>query len=260
MPNSDRVATEAFTSATHWDDQWVTRPRPTLPSLLRVDTRNRARLLKRVVKPGMTFLEIGCAPGKMLAHAAGVLGASVAGVDYSPLGIQWCREVFAGVGLKADLRCEDVFNTTFEPASFDVVHSMGVIEHFADPTRIVRVHAELLKPGGIAIVAIPNLTGLYATLARYFSPDLLALHNLSIMNCHALGSLAPADLVDGVEVFPFGQMCLDAVNIGRRWHPFAARPLYYLTEMLSAAQVVHIPALCPYLVLQFRRSGQTNSQ
>jgi 2-polyprenyl-3-methyl-5-hydroxy-6-metoxy-1,4-benzoquinol methylase len=134
----------------HWDDVWSTPPRARLPSSLWIGIGDLQRLLRAHVKPGMRFLEVGCAPGKMLAWVARVLGAEVAGVDYSPRGVTLSRELLHTPGVAADLRCENIFATSFEPGSFDVVFSAGVIEHFEDPRDIVCRHLRLARPGGTA--------------------------------------------------------------------------------------------------------------
>ena len=44
----------------------------------------------------------------------------------------------------------------FRDDSFDAIYSMGTIEHFAETERAVAEMARVLKPGGRAIVGVPN--------------------------------------------------------------------------------------------------------
>ena len=221
-----------------------------LPSSWLVTTGDRKRLLKREVKPGMRYLEIGCAPGKMLVYVAKQLGAITAGLDYSPRGIAWTRRLFDSLGVAADLRCEDVFQTSFEPGSFDVVHSGGVIEHFEDPTEIVRIHVRLLKPGGVALISIPNLAGAYKRLVEYFDLEAVGLHNLRIMNREALKALAPHDLAGRVSVYSFGRVSLDFIDFRKKLPQKIAASILYLSNMVGLAQPFDIPFLCPHLILR----------
>src|ERR1019366_90576 len=186
----------------YWDDTWAAPPRMRLPRASTSSIRDKMNLLRGVVGRGMKFLEIGCAPGKILSWTAAVLGAEVSGLDYSRPGVRVARRLFPELGLTADIRNEDVFSTTFAEGSFDVVYSAGVIEHFEDPSRIVRIHAQLLKPGGLALITVPNLRGLYGRLA---SAEALAIHNLDIMTPQALRGLAPSDLSESVESFHYGR-------------------------------------------------------
>jgi hypothetical protein len=112
--------------AEHWEAFHSGRgPRLRLPSPLVIATRNLHGTLRRYVEPGMSVLEIGFAPGKHLAFVASALHANVTGVDFSENGVRFARRLFETLRLDGDLRCENVFETS-------------VIEHFADPTEIVR--------------------------------------------------------------------------------------------------------------------------
>jgi 2-polyprenyl-3-methyl-5-hydroxy-6-metoxy-1,4-benzoquinol methylase len=197
----------------------------------------------------MKFLEIGCAPGKMLAWVAAVLGAEVSGLDYSRRGLSVARRLFTELRLTADLRHEDVFANSFEDGSFDVVYSGGVIEHFEDPTGIVRAHLGLLKPGGLALITIPNLGGLYGRIA---SRETLAIHNLRIMKPAELARLAPSDLASSVEAFADGRFTLAMGAVDGRWG-MVSRILQLGSDLAGLAQPFRIEALCPTLVLKIRR-------
>src|SRR5665213_1686471 len=235
----------------HWDDTWARLPRMRLPRASTSSIRDKMGLLRGVVGPGMKFLEIGCAPGKMLAWTAAVLGAEVSGLDYSGPGVRVARRLFRELGLVADLRNEDVFSTSFAEDSFDVVYSAGVIEHFEDPTQIVRIHAQLLKPGGLALITVPDLGGFYGRLA---SPETLAIHNLDIMTPQALRRLAPKDLSESVESFHHGRFTLAMGVIDGRWGRLA-NLVRTGSDLVGLAQPFSIEALCPTLVLKIRRKS-----
>jgi SAM-dependent methyltransferase len=81
--------------------------------------------------------------------------------------------------------------------SFDVVVSRGFIEHFEDPARVVDRHLELLKPGGLLIITIPNLRGVNHALTHLFHRELLPMHNLKIMS-----KVAFLELFDTTRVRP----------------------------------------------------------
>src|SRR5206468_8151209 len=119
-----------LTTVDHWDQVWSGDVRLRLPLPLVITTRNLQTILRQHVRPGDRFLEIGCAPGKMLAWVAAVLKASVSGLDYSERGLATSRRLFKALNLAADFRCEDLRQTTFPSASFDVVVRFGVIEPF----------------------------------------------------------------------------------------------------------------------------------
>ena len=86
-------------------------------------------------------------------------GARAYGIDISePIVIQARAAFDTGLdprhrllGAVADLRA-----LPFRDASFDAIYSMGTIEHFDETERAVKEMARVLKPGGRAIVGVPN--------------------------------------------------------------------------------------------------------
>lgn len=47
--------------------------------------------------------------------------------------------------------------TTFAPNSFDVVTSFQVFEHLVDPSKELAIIQELVRPGGIVMIEVPNV-------------------------------------------------------------------------------------------------------
>ena len=75
------------------------------------------------------------------------------------------------------------------PAPFDAIVSYGVIEHVPDPAAYLRELRELLRPGGMAVVATPDANGL-----QLQQPDALMLHqpyHRHILSEQAMRELAP---------------------------------------------------------------------
>jgi len=241
------------TTREYWENVWPAPPRQRLPVGADVGMRNLQRLLRRHVKRGARFLEIGCAPGKLLAWVAKTLKAEVAGVDYAERGMMFCRTLFASLAIEADLRCEDVFSTTFSPGSFSVVFSAGLIEHFDEPREIVRRHALLLRPGGTAIVTVPNYGGIYGRLQRLFDPENLSRHNTSVMSTAAMRTLAPLDLVEDARSYVFGRMSPWILSFDKRWPRGPMRAAQHLCNAMAHVQPLEIRWLCPTLVLEMRR-------
>lgn len=243
-----------MTTRQYWESVYAGQPRMRLPSLLVTSTRNLQRLLSTLVAPGMNVLEIGFAPGKSLAYVAKVLGARVSGLDFSTQGVRFAQSLFERLGIPGDLRCEDVFATTLSPGTFDVVYSVGLIEHFDDPRALVRRHVELLKPGGTTLILIPNYRDLYGRLQHYFDPENLTIHNLNIMTCDALKALAPADLLAEVETKRVGRIDPGLVSSHKKWPAGITTPLHLGLNALGILQPVDIPALCPWIALRAVRA------
>jgi SAM-dependent methyltransferase len=200
----------------------------------------------------MQALEIGCAPGKILAWAAKILRAEVSGIDFSSQGIDNSRRLFLHLGIAGDLRCEDIFETSFAEGSFDCVFSCGMIEHFNDPKKLIEIHVKLLKSGGKALILIPNLAGIYGRLQRYFDPKVLALHNLDIMNPTSLIALAPKQPVTNVRSYVFGRP-MAMFTLGKKVPNRLARALTLFLNVFGHLHPCDIKALCPLIVLEMTR-------
>ena len=82
-------------------------------------------------------------------------GARTYGIDISEPTVIQAREAFASRHSLAGA-VGDVRDLPFRDASFDAIYSMGTIEHFDETERAVAEMARVLKPGGRAIVGVPN--------------------------------------------------------------------------------------------------------
>jgi SAM-dependent methyltransferase len=86
-------------------------------------------------------------------------GAHAYGIDISEPTVIQARAMFeTGFGVRHRLRSAvgDVRALPFSDGSFDAVYSMGTIEHFDETERAVEEIVRVLKPGGRAIVGVPN--------------------------------------------------------------------------------------------------------
>jgi len=105
---------------------------------------------------GRRVADIGCGAG-LLAEPLARLGGDVTAIDAAPEVIEAARAHAAGQGLEIDYRVGGVETLA---GRFDLVTSMEVLEHVADPAAFVGRLAGALAPGGLLILSTPNRTSL----------------------------------------------------------------------------------------------------
>jgi 2-polyprenyl-6-hydroxyphenyl methylase/3-demethylubiquinone-9 3-methyltransferase len=103
---------------------------------------------------GKSALDVGCGAG-LLAEPLARLGAQVTAIDAAPELIDVARDHAARQGLVIDYRAAAVEDID---GQFDLITSLEVIEHVADPQAFVEALAKRLAPGGLLILSTPNRT------------------------------------------------------------------------------------------------------
>jgi SAM-dependent methyltransferase len=83
-------------------------------------------------------------------------GATTFAIDVAqPLAVE-AKAQFEGAGLTPRFAVADIYNLPFLGESFDAVYTMGTIEHAPEMDRCAAEIFRVLKPGGVAIVGVPN--------------------------------------------------------------------------------------------------------
>ena len=97
---------------------------------------------------GKRVLDIGCGGG-ILSESMATLGADVKGIDLSneALGVADLHSLESGVTVNYEEIAAEALAAR-EPASFDVVTCMEMLEHVPDPSKVVEACKTLVKPGG----------------------------------------------------------------------------------------------------------------
>lgn len=126
--------------------------------LIPVFRSRRRRAIERFARAGR-MLDVGCGRG-LLPALMRARGWEVHGVEFSDTAARHAREelhvpVFVG----------DFLNSPYPPEFFDAVVFWHVLEHVRDPVAALRKSREILKPGGLLVVAVPNLESWQASVS-----------------------------------------------------------------------------------------------
>jgi SAM-dependent methyltransferase len=87
---------------------------------------------------------------------AGKEGAEVFGIDISSSLTQEAEKLFRKERVRAMLSTADMRYLPFPDNTFDLLWSIGTIEHVNDPSLVFLEAYRVLKRGGIAIIGCPN--------------------------------------------------------------------------------------------------------
>jgi 2-polyprenyl-6-hydroxyphenyl methylase/3-demethylubiquinone-9 3-methyltransferase len=143
--NADPAELAKFSELAHrwWDKDSEFRPLHEI-NPLRLDWINRLCSLN-----DKKVLDVGCGGG-ILSDAMARAGAHVLGIDLASKALK-VAQLHALEAQTENVNYREVSAEELaaeQPASFDVVTCMEMLEHVPDPASVVRACAQLVKPGG----------------------------------------------------------------------------------------------------------------
>ena len=142
--NADPAELQKFSELAHrwWDPGSEFKPLHEI-NPLRLDWID-----SKVSLSGKKVLDVGCGGG-ILAESMAARGATVTGIDLSDKALGVARLHLFESGQDVDyqlISAEDL--AARQPAGFDVVTCMEMLEHVPDPASTIAACSRLVKPGG----------------------------------------------------------------------------------------------------------------
>lgn len=226
----------------YWDAAWSQEEfpaaiEPRTSSLWGYRDRLFHRAFTRILgqRRNVAFLELGCARSAWLPYFSREFGYTVSGLDYSEIGAKQAAERLQREGIAGETRCGDLFTPPPDwVGAFDVVAWFGVAEHFDDTSAAVRAAARYLKPGGILLTEIPNLTGVNGWLQRLLHKPVYDIHvpltAPALARHHAAAGL---DVLRSTYVVPTDFGVIDLAGHPPGWKRVLKEKLLYALRLLS---------------------------
>ena len=143
-----------------------------------------------LIPPGARVLELGTGDGLLTAALVGA-GVDVELLEGSALLCGRARAAHPGLVVH-----EAMFETFSAAGQYDVVLALHVLEHVDDPVALLRRVVTWLRPGGIAVLVVPNRQSIHRRVALQMGL-IGRLDELSARD-HLVGHLRVYDLV-GLE-------------------------------------------------------------
>src|SRR5688572_27140702 len=126
-----------------------------------------ARLLNEQIPHGARVLECGCGTGQLSNFLGLTWGRTVFGTDLCINSLTLGHRFKQAHDVKNVCFLQmNLFRPAFQPESFDVVVSNGVLHHTGDPRGGFRSILRTLRPGGFIIIGLYNSYGRLTTDAR----------------------------------------------------------------------------------------------
>ncbi len=150
--NVDQSEIDKFSALAHrwWDPSSEFKPLHAINPL-------RLNWIKTFVNlEGKKVVDIGCGGG-ILAESIAQSGADTTGIDLSEKALKVAELHALEVGTNLTYRAISAEALADEqPAQYDVVTCMEMLEHVPDPASVVRACAKLCKPGGTLFFSTLN--------------------------------------------------------------------------------------------------------
>ncbi|CAO5683060.1 MAG: hypothetical protein HEEMFOPI_01888 [Holosporales bacterium] len=182
-------------------------------------------------------IEIGCAPGKWLVFIKKNLGYSVTGLEYLEIAAKKTEENLRRQGVQGKIIKGDFLEFSTN-TKYDLVYSLGFVEHFDDYHYILNKHKFLVKSGGDVIIGYPSFVGLtYFTqrLIEFFGGQAyLAKHNLKLdkQELKEWAFKSNMDLVEISNIGGFEPSLFPVSTIPNKFFRFFLKSLIYFLGII----------------------------
>jgi SAM-dependent methyltransferase len=135
-----------------WDRDWVSHPDVgdslDAPTLANHIDRLKLDFLGADLPRAGRALEVGCGSARLLARMGRAAPLELVALDPAPNALGVAERTAAIAGVRMQRVRGDALSLPFPDASFDLVLSGGLLEHFREPEAVLGEMVRILRPGG----------------------------------------------------------------------------------------------------------------
>ncbi len=150
--NKDQAEIDKFSelASRWWDETSEFKP------LHAINPLRLGWILSKTFLPNMKTIDIGCGGG-ILSESLAKCGADTTGIDLSSKALKVAK--LHALETQTSIQYELISAEEMaekNPATFDLVTCMEMLEHVPDPRSVVKAAAKMAKPGGILFFSTLN--------------------------------------------------------------------------------------------------------
>jgi SAM-dependent methyltransferase len=198
-----------------------------------------------------TMLEVGGFPGYFAVFFHKFWGYKTTLLDYF-VDKKFLSKVWSANSIKSEaikVIESDFFSYTTK-TQYDLVFSLGFIEHFDDTSDVISRHWRLVAKGGELLIVYPNFLGLNGHMQLAWDPDNLNKHNLESMYISRIKNYLKDLKISNAKVFYWGGLRVWLEDLPSRslWQKFVVVSLYALGLLIKSLGF-NSKFLSPYIVI-----------
>lgn len=185
MNENYKAEPDRKTTTDYWNENWRRSSQNKVEAEPKVYDSYYWRRMNRIFSKSFaefiglncSLIEVGAGASDWLPYLHRHFGFNVAGLDYSEVGCQVAKENLLRTSTPGIIYRSDMFDPPLElREKYDVAVSFGLIEHFSNTASAVAACAAFVRPGGLVLTQIPNMSGLYGQLYKIFNRKVYDIH------------------------------------------------------------------------------------
>ena len=176
---------------------------------------------------GFRLLDVGCGPGDFL-NVCKKRGWDASGFEFATSVAELARERY---GLTVPVG--DLLELSYGPSSYNMITMWHVLEHLREPIKTLKACLEVLSPGGILTLEVPNLNWFVRKSYRVPLASVLHLFHFSPETLSAIVRRAGFEILE-----------CRAGNTGfqlrQRWKIYAKKAVYLCSSIVEKTTSLNV--------------------